>query len=296
LPPSPYSPLSPSPLNPAAVTAAELVSSTVFPYDKMTRPAHMSFLSLASTNNSPQIDESSPPPPSGRNRIRDSLSAFLGIPPDTGEGHGVPDSFLAGKDLNAKDEKPPGKQEDSEESDPEEFGLEYDEREEQANQRRTNAMRELVHTERTYVKGLRHINRVYIQPLRAQVDSLAGGQNGEDLTAPLVKDSNNNTNSNWVNSVMNTTMIRGLTPRDVHMLFANLEEILVMHEGMLEELERRFANWDVIDPISDIIQPRMAQFRKYFLYLRNYPQAMSILDRLTKQSTSFRKFLAVSNL
>ncbi|KAI9598840.1 hypothetical protein BDF19DRAFT_190246 [Syncephalis fuscata] len=299
LPPSPYSPYLPSPLNRAAVQAANAASFPAPPQQIPTEQVPMgSFLNLLSptTPNIVEGTETEGTPQMDQNTILFNKTV-------TTEVEEVrPASLTNNTEMEqpTEDKQPEPKEDDAKnavsDNDSDDFDAEYNEREEQANQKRTNAMRELVHTERTYVKGLRYINRNYIQPLRAQVDSSASSTGESDWTAPLASDSNETSNgNNWVSSVINNTIIRGLSSRDVHMLFANLEDILVLHEGMLADLEKRFADWDVVDPVSDIIQMRLPQFRQYFLYIRNYPQAMSLLDRLTKQSANFRRFLAQSN-
>ncbi|KAG9288300.1 hypothetical protein G9A89_021331 [Geosiphon pyriformis] len=134
------------------------------------------------------------------------------------------------------------------------------------NRKREAAVKEIITTERTYVDGLRKVVNVFLIPLR---------ENYHKATSK--------------NVILSTKPMASL--EDITALFGNIEQLLSLHEQLLKQLEERYSNWSPNELISDIFLQIAPYLKMYTTYLKSFPQALATMERLNKESQSFKKFL-----
>ncbi|KAJ2387672.1 hypothetical protein GGI23_006221, partial [Coemansia sp. RSA 2559] len=122
---------------------------------------------------------------------------------------------------------------------------------------------EILETERTYVDGLRLIEKLYISPLLA--------------------------------SAQQQTPV--LSRKEVRQLFANFPDIIMLSKELLAQLEARLGTqadppWDpATGRIGDIFL-RIAPFLKmYSLYLRNFRSALAVISLWLSENHDFARFI-----
>ncbi|CAG8435084.1 2927_t:CDS:2 [Ambispora gerdemannii] len=134
------------------------------------------------------------------------------------------------------------------------------------NRKREAAVKEIITTERTYVDSLRKLVNYFLVPLK------------ENYQKSISK-----------NMILSTKPMA--TMEDISALFGNVEQILSLHEQLLKQLEERYANWSPIELISGIFLQIAPYLKMYTTYLKSFPQAIATMERLKKESQSFKKFL-----
>lgn len=122
--------------------------------------------------------------------------------------------------------------------------------------KRTLAVKELLTSERTYLKTLNTIIQVYLIPLRESLSS----------EKPLI------------------------SPENMREIFSDIEMIAKYSEIFLEKLEIRIGNWAIYQKISDIITEMSPCLLNYSSYINNYKNAVHVLSQCTKKK-SFELFL-----
>ncbi|KAJ1899783.1 hypothetical protein LPJ81_004071, partial [Coemansia sp. IMI 209127] len=122
---------------------------------------------------------------------------------------------------------------------------------------------EILETEKTYVDGLRLIEKLYISPLLA--------------------------------SAQQQTPV--LSRKEVRQLFANFPDIIMLSKELLAQLEARLGKqadppWDpATGRVGDIFL-RIAPFLKmYSLYLRNFRSALAVISRWLSENHDFARFI-----
>ncbi|KAI9227764.1 MAG: Dbl homology domain-containing protein, partial [Piptocephalis tieghemiana] len=85
---------------------------------------------------------------------------------------------------------------------------------------------------------------------------------------------------------------RDATPEDLQVIFGNTPHLLPFHEDLVHAIEERWSEWDELQCLGDLFTSRIKVFESYIAYLKNYPLALARLDRLNRQSTTFRKALS----
>ncbi|KAJ3372674.1 Myosin 10A, isoform D [Allomyces arbusculus] len=87
---------------------------------------------------------------------------------------------------------------------------------------------------------------------------------------------------------------RGLvTPKELVVLFANLEQLLPIHEELLDLLSKeRVKQRCVIANFGTLFSILPQYFKCYSIYGNNYPEALAFLDTLTSTRPAVAKFLA----
>ncbi|KNE62188.1 hypothetical protein AMAG_07432 [Allomyces macrogynus ATCC 38327] len=87
---------------------------------------------------------------------------------------------------------------------------------------------------------------------------------------------------------------RGLvTPKELVVLFANLEQLLPIHEELLDLLSKeRVKQRCVIANFGTLFSILPQYFKCYSIYGNNYPEALAFLDTLTSARPAVAKFLA----
>ncbi|KAJ3346907.1 Myosin 10A, isoform D [Allomyces javanicus] len=87
---------------------------------------------------------------------------------------------------------------------------------------------------------------------------------------------------------------RGLvTPKELVVLFANLEQLLPIHEELLDLLSKeRVKQRCVIANFGTLFSILPQYFKCYSIYGNNYPEALAFLDTLTSTRPTIAKFLA----
>ncbi|KAJ2661428.1 hypothetical protein IWW48_002411 [Coemansia sp. RSA 1200] len=122
---------------------------------------------------------------------------------------------------------------------------------------------EILETERTYVDGLRLIEKLYIAPL--------------------------------LTSAQQQTPV--LSRKEVRQLFANFPDIITLSKELLAQLETRLGAcadppWDPASGRIGDIFLRIAPFLKmYSLYLRNFRSALADISRWLSENHSFARFI-----
>lgn len=127
----------------------------------------------------------------------------------------------------------------------------------QKNERQRNKVAfEILETEKTYVKNLEIVNRVFLQPLRQL--SVASD--------PLI------------------------TPEDLSKIFANLEIILSVHAQLLASLQDRMSKWSRSQQIGDIFVTWAPYLKFYTQYVGNYNTALATLAECKKKDEGVEAF------
>ncbi|CAG8437673.1 9044_t:CDS:2 [Rhizophagus irregularis] len=129
-----------------------------------------------------------------------------------------------------------------------------------ANRKREAAVNEILTTELTYVDGLRKLVRIYLLPMRQRSAN-------KILSKPIA------------------------TIEEISTIFGNVEQLLKLHEQLLKSLEERKINWSPTRHISDIFLKNAPYLKMYAIYFKSFPQAIATMERLSKESKEFKKFL-----
>ncbi|CAB4404038.1 unnamed protein product [Rhizophagus irregularis] len=129
-----------------------------------------------------------------------------------------------------------------------------------ANRKREAAVNEILTTELTYVDGLRKLVRIYLLPMRQRSAN-------KILSKPIA------------------------TIEEISTIFGNVEQLLKLHEQLLKSLEERKLNWSPTRHISDIFLKNAPYLKMYAIYFKSFPQAIATMERLSKESKDFKKFL-----
>ncbi|KAL1924242.1 uncharacterized protein VTP21DRAFT_7277 [Calcarisporiella thermophila] len=122
--------------------------------------------------------------------------------------------------------------------------------------KREAAAQEIFQSERTYVHGLRKLRDLFYLPMTAHVK-----------TGKL------------------------MSQDEFQTIFSNFEEILELHEQLLNDLCHRRLIWGPAQLISDIFLRYESSFQIYGYYLQKFPLAVRVLERLQKSNSNFRRFL-----
>ncbi|CAI2161420.1 7628_t:CDS:2 [Funneliformis geosporum] len=141
---------------------------------------------------------------------------------------------------------------------------EVNEQEITRNRKREAAVKEVLTTERTYVDGLRKLVNVFLSPLRENYQRS-------------------------INKILSTKPVA--TNDEISAIFGNIEQLLTLHEQLLKSLEERNRNWSPTQRISDIFLQTAPYLKMYIIYLKSFPQAITTMERLNKESKDFKKFL-----
>jgi len=116
--------------------------------------------------------------------------------------------------------------------------------------KRTEIVKEIVSTERSYVKALTELHEIWELPLR---DAFVA-------KAPII------------------------TEEDINSIFTISGGILCLHQNMLKSLEERLAKWDEMQNIGDIFIRNANALKLYTEYINRYNQSMETLNRVQKLS------------
>ncbi|TPX30848.1 hypothetical protein SeMB42_g07856 [Synchytrium endobioticum] len=120
-----------------------------------------------------------------------------------------------------------------------------------AEKQRQEVIYEAIQTERDYVNDLEIITEIYMKTLRKN---------------------------------------KLLRPKDLSVIFSNIETILPMNQELLKLLEERQSQNHVVDTVGDIFIRVIDYMKMYTLYCSNYPYALVKLQAL-KHSKAVQKFL-----
>eukprot|EP01027_Heterolobosea_sp_BB2_P015925 GEZU01022734.1.p1 GENE.GEZU01022734.1~~GEZU01022734.1.p1 ORF type:complete len:266 (+),score=46.80 GEZU01022734.1:3-800(+) len=122
---------------------------------------------------------------------------------------------------------------------------------------RSNALRDLIGTEKTYVDALTVLVKVYLEPLK-------------------------------------TTKKKLLPPNDVKVIFSNVEQILQINSELLRTLNQAMQSWPQ-RRIGAGFKATAPYLKAYTTYINNYNIANDTLLACEKKYTAFARFLAKRN-
>ncbi|ORX66878.1 Dbl homology domain-containing protein [Linderina pennispora] len=118
--------------------------------------------------------------------------------------------------------------------------------------RRQEVIFEIIHTEADYIKDLRVLVDIFVQPMR---------------------------------------FLKVATPEQCDLMFGNIEEILVLHESINAAfMERQRREYPVVSDIADELLPFVSQFKIYAKYICNQDNALRLVEELKKESAHFMVF------
>ncbi|KAJ1933700.1 hypothetical protein EC988_009036, partial [Linderina pennispora] len=118
--------------------------------------------------------------------------------------------------------------------------------------RRQEVIFEIIHTEADYIKDLRILVDIFVQPMR---------------------------------------FLKVATPEQCDLMFGNIEEILVLHESINAAfMERQRREYPVVSDIADELLPFVSQFKIYAKYICNQDNALRLVEELKKESAHFMVF------
>ncbi|CAG8671185.1 4036_t:CDS:2, partial [Acaulospora morrowiae] len=134
------------------------------------------------------------------------------------------------------------------------------------NRKREAAVKEIVTTERTYVDGINKCVEYFLKPLRGNCQK-SNHRHTLLFAKPFV------------------------TSDEISSIFGNIEMILSLHQQLLKSLEERYSEWNPTSLISDIFLQNAPFLKMYTVYVKNFPRAIELTERLEKGSKEFRKFI-----
>lgn len=120
---------------------------------------------------------------------------------------------------------------------------------------RDEILREIVSTEKTYVRNLSVLINHFLKPLQVRASQSAF-----------------------------------ITMDDITLLFANVEVLLKVNQELLDGLEKRTEEWDYNSCIGDFFLRLASFFKLYTVYCKNYDMAVQTLVRC-KENHQFVQFL-----
>ncbi|XP_038623828.1 epithelial cell-transforming sequence 2 oncogene-like isoform X1 [Tachyglossus aculeatus] len=128
---------------------------------------------------------------------------------------------------------------------------------EDAAEKRTKVVGELLKSERTYVQVLEIVRDVYVAPLKAAVAS-----NRAILSAA-----------------------------NIHIIFSDILGILELNSHFLDELTGRLQEWGPAQCVGEIFTKFGSQLHTYTSFLNNYSVILKSIDKCRERIPSFRAFL-----
>ncbi len=139
------------------------------------------------------------------------------------------------------------------------------------NDRRTNIVREIYETEKSYVRNLKEICDLYIAPLKVCGKAKIGEKEGFLTFRGCFKE------SKWKDHV----------PK----LFSNIHLIVAINDELLQGLAELIGAWDTTKSLVGPIFQKMAPFmRLYNTYGNSYNEAIALLQKL-REKDDFTQFL-----
>lgn len=122
--------------------------------------------------------------------------------------------------------------------------------------KRTDIAKEILSTERTYVKGLQVMVKSYLEPLKRQPESV-------------------------------------ISQANVKKIFQGVEVIYSFNEELLTRLEKRMSEWYLKGQVLGDIFLEMVKFTKvYTMYVNNYNNALATFNECRKKNPQFAQFYA----
>ncbi|XP_062863960.1 epithelial cell-transforming sequence 2 oncogene-like [Trichomycterus rosablanca] len=126
---------------------------------------------------------------------------------------------------------------------------------------RNAVAKELLSSEKAYVRLLQAIYTVYYVPLRAALDS-------------------------------NRAII---SSANLLMVFCPLLDILEANSVFLQDLTKKLDDWSPLQCVGDVFVKFFTNLRAYTNFFNNYPTAIKIIDKCTEMLPAFRAFLTRHN-
>ncbi|RKP05621.1 hypothetical protein THASP1DRAFT_32541 [Thamnocephalis sphaerospora] len=178
---------------------------------------------------------------------------------------------------------------------------EEEEEDEDLTDRRRAAIKEMLTTERAYVRALKRLCECFLYPLRSmskQRTSLITNvrQGLRSVRGTLKRERRTSLNDNagpggrTIDAVQPRTNVP-ITEVDVKLIFGNIEMILSVHKRILRILEDLHHDWNAEKSVSSIYRQLLPAMPLYQVYVENFTHACATLERLTSQSKEFRKFI-----
>eukprot|EP01125_Pyxidicula_operculata_P002727 TRINITY_DN1255_c2_g1_i5.p1 TRINITY_DN1255_c2_g1~~TRINITY_DN1255_c2_g1_i5.p1 ORF type:complete len:384 (+),score=43.77 TRINITY_DN1255_c2_g1_i5:16-1167(+) len=119
---------------------------------------------------------------------------------------------------------------------------------------RTRIMRELLESEHSYLKTLKELDMEWEQPLTESKEK------GKKILG-----------------------------KKIQVIFCNITDLRLLHQRLLDALQRRFQDWDETTRIGDILVLNSRALQLYSEYINNFPRSMDCLEKSLKKK-SFIKF------
>ncbi|RKP26019.1 Dbl homology domain-containing protein [Syncephalis pseudoplumigaleata] len=166
-------------------------------------------------------------------------------------------------------------------------------------ERRAASLKEMLGTERSYVRGLKRLCETFLYPLRSGSNQRQGLLNNVrqgliSVRGTLKRDRQASlpaiTPGRPVDAVQTRAHV-AISNADLNMLFGNVETILAMHKRAQRMMEERYRDWSDDVPLSDIYKYLLTTMPQYQVYVENFTHACATLQRLTSQSKDFRRFV-----
>jgi hypothetical protein len=92
------------------------------------------------------------------------------------------------------------------------------------------------------------------------------------------------------------TRLQITSDKGIKTLYSNLDQIIKLHQNLLEDLDTVLFSFSPINSLSSIFEPRMEQFLLYTSFASNVSMSQSKVKRMLKQKPQFREFLKVCQL
>ncbi|KAG5176461.1 hypothetical protein JKP88DRAFT_335179 [Tribonema minus] len=151
---------------------------------------------------------------------------------------------------------------------------------------------EIVNSEETYVKHLRVLMKVFVNPLRAWLND---GKDKQPITAEVsLTTSNNHRRLTFLHVISNFNISCNFTTcsGDLARIFSNLEQLLAFNEQFLQSLQAEHAQKK---RLGIVFKESASFFKMYSMYIVNYDEAMKRV-RLLEGSGEFRAFVRACEL
>ncbi|KAI9596140.1 hypothetical protein BDF19DRAFT_422143 [Syncephalis fuscata] len=176
---------------------------------------------------------------------------------------------------------------------------EDDEDLENLSERRLTSLKEMLNTERSYVRGLKRLCESFLYPLRSASKQRQGlltnvRQSFFSVRGTLKRDRQTSLPLITVGRPVDAVQTRAnvvINNVDLNLIFGNIETILSAHKRAQRMMEDRHRDWNNKVCLSDIYKHLLTSMSQYQVYVENFTHACSTLQRLTDQSKDFRRFI-----
>ncbi|RKP13326.1 hypothetical protein BJ684DRAFT_16265 [Piptocephalis cylindrospora] len=143
--------------------------------------------------------------------------------------------------------------------------------------KRRQLLRDLVQTEKTFVRSLRRLAEVFVYSLRK--NALPSRTRRRSLASPVFARFNVGSGK------------QGYTQDQVDVIFGNIEGILNCHKRVQRRMETTLADMGPETPLSPIIFSLIPALKLLTAYARGLPAALNALETLARSNTPFRNML-----